>query len=430
MGCGNQCHSSVIGPLFALVDCNNFYVSCERVFNPKLHRRPVVVLSNNDGCVVARSEEVKALGIPMGIPYFRVRELLEDHQAAVLSSNYTLYADMSDRVMQTLATFTPSLEIYSIDEAFLSLQGLSGASSDVGRRIRRTVLQWTGIPVSVGIAPTKTLAKIANHWAKNHADLEGVFDLSRTECLPSILEQIDVEKVWGIGRRLSEKLRPLGIRTALHLAQADAGWIQKRFSVSAARTVLELRGQVCFRLEESPEANQNIMVSRSFGQPVRTLEHLQEAVSSYLSRAAEKLRQQKLCAQILTVFARNSPFGSAPFCAPSASFIFETATQSTLEMMKAAQTLLPRVYRPNVAFHKAGVLLSGLVPADKVQPNLFDNLPVRRRDSRLMQVLDRLNAAKKQVFFASEGIRQPWRTIFRCKSPAFTTRWSDLPIVS
>lgn len=429
MGCGDQRHSSVIGPLVALVDCNNFYVSCERVFNPKLRRRPVVVLSNNDGCVVARSEEAKALGIPMGIPYFRVRELLQDHQAAVLSSNYTLYADMSDRVMQALAAFTPSLEIYSIDEAFLSLQGLSGDPLGLGRRIRRTVLQWTGIPVSVGIASTKTLAKIANHWAKKNAALEGVFDLSRVESLRSILEQIDVEKVWGVGRRLSEKLRPLGIRNAWHLAQADAGWFQKRFSVSIAKTILELRGQRCFCLEECPAANQNIRVSRSFGRPVCTLEHLQEAVCTYLSRAAEKLRQQNLCAQTLTIFAQNSPFGQAPFCAPSASFLFETATQSTLEMMKAAQALLPRVYRQNVAFHKAGVLLSGLVPADKVQPNLFDDTTVRRRDSRLMQVLDRLNASGKQVFLASEGVRKPWQTTFHSRSPAFTTRWDELPVV-
>jgi DNA polymerase V len=415
--------------LFALVDCNNFYVSCERVFNPRLHHRPVVVLSNNDGCVVARSEEVKALGIPMGIPYFRVRELLQDHEAAVLSSNYTLYADMSDRVMQTLASFTPSLEIYSIDEAFLSLQGLAGDPLTLGRNIRSTVLRWTGIPVSVGIAPTKTLAKIANHWAKKNADFEGVFDISRMECLRSILEQIDIEKVWGVGRRLSEKLRPLGIRNAWHLSQADAGWIQKRFSVSLAKTGLELRGQVCFPLEEFPAANQTIVVSRSFGQPVCTFEQLQEAVCTYLSRAAEKLRQQQLCAQSLTVFARNSPFGKAPFCAPSASFLFETATQSTLEMMKAVQVLLPKVYRREVAFHKAGVLLSGLVPAGKVQPNLFDNASVRRRDSRLMQVLDCLNASGKRVFFASEGVLKPWRTSFRSKSPAFTTRWDELPIV-
>lgn len=429
MGRGDQRHSSVIGPLFALVDCNNFYVSCERVFNPKLLGRPVVVLSNNDGCIVARSEEAKLLGIPMGIPYFRVRDLLERHRAAVLSSNYTLYADMSDRVMQTLATFTPSLEIYSIDEAFLSLQGLCGDPLTVGRSIRSTVLRWTGIPVSVGIAPTKTLAKIANHWAKKNAQLGGVLDLSRTERLQDILEPLDVEKVWGIGGRLAEKLRDLGIRNAWHLAGVDPGWIQRRFSVSIARTVLELRGQVCFRLEQSPAANQNIMVSRSFGRPVWTLEHLQEAVCTYLSRAAEKLRQQKLCAQTLTVFARNNPFGHGPFWAPSASWIFETATQSTLEMMKAAQSLLPKVYRQNTAFRKAGVLLSGLVPAEKVQPNLFDNESVRRRDSRLMQVLDRINSADKQIFFASEGIRRPWQTCFRYQSPAVTTRWSELLVV-
>ncbi len=429
MGCGDQRHSSIIGPLFALVDCNNFYVSCERVFNPKLHRRPVVVLSNNDGCIVARSSEVKALGIPMGIPYFRVRQILQDYQTAVLSSNYPLYADMSDRVMQTLTAFTPSLEIYSIDEAFLSLQGLAGDPPTLGRRIRSTVLRWTGIPVSVGIAQTKTLAKIANHWAKKNPDFDGVFDLSRAESLPSVLEQTDVEKVWGIGHRLAQKLRPLGIRTAWHLAQADAARLRKRFSVSIAKTILELRGQVCFHLEQSPAANRSIMVSRSFGKPVCTRDHLQEAVCTYLSRAAEKLRQQKLCTQILTIFARNSPFGKAPFCAPSASFIFETATQSTLEMNKAARILLPRIYRQNVAFHKAGVLLSGLVPAENVQINLFDDQAVRRRDSRLMQTLDRLNAVKKQVFFASEGIRKPWRTCFRSKSPAFTTRWSELLIV-
>lgn len=412
--------------LFALVDCNNFYVSCERVFDPGLRKRPVVVLSNNDGCIVARSNEAKALGIGMGTPAFKVRDLLEKHNVAVLSSNYTLYADMSSRVMQTLGQFTPSMEMYSIDEAFLDLEGFDSHLDAYGRRLRQTVLQWTGIPVSVGMARTKTLAKVANHLAKTSDKAAGVLDLTQERYIAAALERTPVEEVWGVGRRIAAKLRKVGIVNAKQLAQADTRWVQKASSVMTVRTVLELRGQMCFGLEDTPAPNQNICVSRSFGQPVTTLDALHEAVCSYAVRAGEKLRQQGLCVKTLTVFAMSNRFDKANAYSNAASHIFETATDSSVELVKAVGLPAARVYREGVKFKKAGVLLSGLVSKNRVQLNLFDNPATRQRDSRLMATLDRLNRHHKQVAFAAEGIVKPWQTQFNHRSACYTTRWSEL----
>ncbi len=412
--------------IFALVDCNNFYVSCERVFDPGLRHRPVVVLSNNDGCIVARSNEAKALGIGMGTPVFKVCDLLEKHNVAVLSSNYTLYADMSDRVMQTLASFTPSMEVYSIDEAFLDLQGFKSHLDAYGRRLRQTVLQWTGIPVSVGMAKTKTLAKVAKHLAKTSNKAAGVLDLTQERYIAAALERTPVEEVWGVGRRIAAKLHKVGIMNAKQLAETDPRWIQKTFSVMAVRTVLELRGQVCFGLEETPAPNQNICVSRSFGQSVTTLEALHEAACSYAVRAGEKLRQQNLCVKTLTVFAMSNRFDRDNAYSNAASHIFETATDSSVELVKVVGPLTGRVYRDGVKFKKAGVLLSGLVPQNQVQRTLFDNPANRQRDSRLMATLDRLNSHHKQVAFAAEGIAKPWQTQFNHRSACYTTRWDEL----
>jgi DNA polymerase V len=411
---------------FALVDCNNFYVSCERDFAPSLRNRPVVVVSNNDGCIVARSNEAKALGIGMGTPLFKVHKLLEKHRAAVLSSNYMLYADMSGRVMQTLASFTPSMEIYSIDEAFLDMEGIEVDLDSYGRTLRNTVLQWTGIPVSVGIARTKTLAKVANHLAKKSEKAAGVLDLTGEKFMAAALERTPVEDVWGIGRRIAAKLQRVGIVNAGQLAGADTRWIQKTFSVMTVRTVLELRGQVCFGLEETPQPNQNITVSRSFGRPVETPEQLEESLCTYVTRAGEKLRQQNLCVQTLTVFAMSNRFDRATAYYNAASCVFGTATDSSLELVKAIGPLAGRVYREGVKFKKAGVVLSRLTPRNQVQLTLFDSGARRKRDMRLMAVLDRLNASGKRICFAAEGIDQPWRTQFNHRSGSYTTRWDDL----
>ena len=411
--------------MIALVDCNNFYVSCERVFDPSLHHRPVVVLSNNDGCIVARSNEAKKLGIPMGMPLFKAESIIQKHNIAVLSSNYTLYADMSSRVMQALSQFTPSMEIYSIDEAFLNLHGIQENLDAYGRQIRQTVLQWTGIPVSVGIARTKTLAKIANHLAKQSDKAKGVLDLTQSRYIPVALERTPVEEVWGVGRRIAAKLHKQGIVNAKQLSEVDTGWIQKTFSIVAVKTVLELRNQPCFDLEEVPEPNQNITVSRSFGQEIESKEHLQQALCSYVSRAGEKLRHQGLCVKTLTIFAMSNRFHESPYY-NNASCVFETATESSVDLIQEAVKLSNWVYREGVKFKKAGVILSQLVPRDNVQLNLFDNKNNRHRDKRLMATLDKINAKDKRVYFASEGIVKPWQTKFNHKSKCYTTRWDEL----
>jgi len=283
-----------MNPIFALADCNNFYASCERVFAPALEKEPIVVLSNNDGCVVARSNEAKTLGIPMGVPVFQVQNLIQAHQIRVYSSNYTLYGDMSRRVMETLCQFTPALEIYSIDEAFLDLTGCRSQDlAGYGRTIRNTVKKWTGIPVSIGIARTKTLAKLANRLAKKSAKAAGVLDLTDSPYLPLALENTEIQDIWGVGPGFAKRLRQAGIQTALQLRDADDGWVRKHLGVVGLRTVYELRGISCYGLVLSPPGKKNIVVSKSFGRKSETLEELSEALAAYAARAAEKLRRRR-----------------------------------------------------------------------------------------------------------------------------------------
>jgi len=414
---------------FALVDCNNFYVSCERVFNPKLARRPVVVLSNNDGCVVARSNEAKALNIGMGVPAFEVADLIKRHEIEVFSSNYTLYADMSRRVMQTLATFTPEIEIYSIDEAFLNLAGFESSLADYGRRIQRTVKQWTGMPVSVGIAGTKTLAKIANHLAKHSAEFGGVLDLSASADIEQVLAGVPLEKVWGIGIRSAIKLKRAGLKTALDLSRADISWIRNRFGVMGVRTVYELQGNCCYPLEDNPPARQSIVVSRMFGVPVESIEQLKEAAATYAARAGEKLREHKLVASLQTVFVTTSRFVKNKYF-NSHTFAFETATNDTTELIRAAISSVERLYRKNYKFKKCGVVLLGLVGEDRVQRNLFDKAD-REKSRRLMRAVDAVNAGlNTPLYWAAEGLSKGWHVKFRRRSKRFTTCWNELPEVA
>ena len=296
-------------PIFALVDCNNFYASCERVFNPKLEGKPIVVLSNNDGCVVARSNEAKALGIGMGVPEFQIRPLLRAHHVQVFSSNYTLYGDLSQRVMETLEQFCPDVEIYSIDEAFLGLSGFTSRNlTDYGRTMCSTVKRWTGIPVSVGIAETKTLAKIANRVAKRTPDTGGVFDLLVCPDRDALLGRIAVQDVWGIGPNHARCLAQYGITTALQLRQVDDQWVRKHMGIVGLRLVMELRGVSCLDLEQCPSPKQGLTCSRAFGKPISTLTEMEEAISSYASRVAEKLRGERLAATVLTVFLTTNEF--------------------------------------------------------------------------------------------------------------------------
>lgn len=417
-----------MNPVYALVDCNNFYASCERVFDPTLEHQPVVVLSNNDGCVVARSNEAKALGVPMGIPFFEVRELIEKHGIIALSSNYTLYADMSGRVMETLSHFTPHIEIYSIDEAFLDLSGLAENRTDYSRRIRQTVRQWTGIPVSIGIGPTKTLAKAANKLAKKSVKAWGVLDLTDSPWLEEALRRIEVQDVWGVGRQISKKLKAADIHTALELRGADIHWIKTKFGVQGVRTVLELRGQCCWELEENPPARQGITVSRGFGRPITDLTELQEATALYAARAGEKLRADGLAAGVMSVFVTTSRFVEKPKRYMRHCVIpFDTATEDTQDLIAAAVAAVERLYRKGYEYKKSGVMLLDLVPRDKVQGGLFDAKD-RGRSRRLMETIDQINRTSGVgIQWAAEGIEKPWRTKFTRKTPAYTTDWADLP---
>lgn len=413
--------------IFALVDCNNFYASCERVFNPKLNHRPVVVLSNNDGCVVARSNEAKALGIPMGIPEFKIRELIRKHQVAVFSSNYTLYGDMSQRVMDTLGTLCPDLEIYSIDEAFLSLCGFQSRNlSDYGRLIRTRVKQDTGIPVSVGIAPTKTLAKIAGDIAKKSES--GVFDLTGAD-RKSILTKTEVADVWGIGRAHSHFLHSHGIMTALQLSEASDQFIRKHMGVVGLRLVLELRGVSCLELEQCPPPKKGITCSRSFGRSITQLHEMEEAVSSYTSRAAEKLRREKLSVSSLSVFLHTNQFKDTAQYSNALTFTLPVATDSTPELIAAALEGIRKIWRDGFAYKKAGVMFLSLVPASQVQTSLFDTTD-RSRAKTLMATLDAINHrfGSGTLQYASSGISKEWKASFNHCSPAYTTRWDELPI--
>jgi DNA polymerase V len=418
-------------PIFALVDCNNFYASCERVFNPKLAGKPLVVLSNNDGCVVARSNEAKALGIGMGVPEFQIRPLLRAHQVEVFSSNYRLYGDMSQRVMDTLEPFSPDLEIYSIDEAFLSLSGFASRNlTEYGRTIRNTVKRWTGIPVSVGIAETKTLAKIANRVAKRTPDIGGVFDLLACPDRDALLGRIAVEDVWGIGPNHARRLKQHGIITALQLRGVDDQWIRTHMGIVGLRLVMELRGISCLDLEQCPSPKQSLTCSRAFGTLISTLEEMEEAVSVYTSRVAEKLRRERQAATVLTVCLTTNEFKEGPQYSNALTLKLPIATDSTADLIKSALQGIRVIYRDGYHYKKAGVMLTGLVSASQIQADLFDSQD-RGRSKRLMSVLDAVNDrwGAGTLHYASSGFTTAWRTQFHRRSPAYTTHWPDLPLV-
>lgn len=407
-------------PIFALVDCNNFYASCERVFNPRLEGKPIVVLSNNDGCVVARSNEAKALGIGMGVPEFQIRPMLRAHHVQVFSSNYTLYGDMSQRVMETLEQFCPDLEVYSIDEAFLSLVGFERRNlTDYGQQIRQMVKQWTGIPVSVGIAETKTLAKIANRVAKRTPDMGGVCDLLACPDRDALLGRIAVEDVWGIGPNHAHMLTQHGITTAFQLRRVDDQWIRKRMGIVGLRLVMELRGVSCLDLEQCPAPKQSLTCSRAFGKLISTLGEMEEAVSVYTSRVAEKLRRERLAATVLTVCLTTNEFKEGPQYSNALTLNLSVVTDTTSDLIKSALHGIRAIYRDGYLYKKAGVMLTGLVPVSQTQADLFDDRD-RRKSKRLMSALDAINDrwGADTLHYASSGISKPWKTQFHCRSPA------------
>lgn len=422
-------------PHFALVDVNNFYASCEAVFDPRLAGKALVVLSNNDGCVVARSAEAKARGIRMGEPWHKLKVRPEGQGVIAYSSNYSLYADMSSRVMRILGEMAPAIEVYSIDESFLDLTGTSATQSrSLGIEVRSRVRQWTGLTVCVGMGSTKTRAKLANHVAKKRPEHCGTFDLETLSCEDqnALLDGIEVGAVWGVGRRTTARLAEMGIQTVKQLQVAPPKQIREEFSVVVERIVSELNGISCLPLELMAPAKQQIVSSRSFGRYVRTLEELSEAVLSYAARAAEKLRSQQSTTRMLRVFIQTNPFKpEAPQYMPSMTLAFSEATDDTLLIGKAALVGLRRIFRSGYDYKKAGIQLGEIAPKLNRQATLFDDVPELARRSRLNATLDRLNAkfGRGSMVVAAAGTEKAWTMRRQNLSPAYTTDWDSLPEV-
>ena len=419
----------------ALVDCNNFYVSCERMFNPRLEGKPVVVLSNNDGCAVARSNEVKSLGIKMGEPWFKMEKIAKQHGIIAFSSNYTMYGDLSARVMSILSTFSPRQEIYSIDECFLDLDGFDPQSlMSYGQTIRQAVKRNVGIPVCVGIADTKTLAKLANHCAKKGlAGRDGVCDFGQLDeqQRQTLFASLPVGEIWGVGRRISEKLLAIGIQTVQDLRAANLEMIRSQFSIVLARTVQELNGIPCIELDVAGTPRQQIMVSRSFGSTVTALDDLSESIAYFTTRAAEKLRHDGSVAASLCVYVRTNPFKEDdPQYQRSIVVPLNQPSDDTAKLVHAALTGLKAIYRSGYRYKKSGVLLMGLQAKDTIQETLFDDPAEQARSDSRMRVMDAINRRMGQgsITIAASGIRQRWAMRRERKSPNYTTNWNELPV--
>jgi DNA polymerase V len=417
----------------ALVDCNNFYVSCERVFQPGLEGKPVVVLSNNDGCVVSRSQEVKDLGLKMAVPWYQMKDLAKRHGIIAMSSNYSLYADLSNRVMALLAGFSPEQEVYSIDESFLDLTGIPGDHTDYGQRIRQTIRQCVGIPVCVGIAPSKTLAKLANHVAKKNPRFGSVCDfnsMSATE-LDTLLASIEVGEVWGVGRCTAPKLQETGIHSVLDLKRAPAGQLRARFSVLFERIVQELNGVACLELEDVAHAKQQIICSRSFGVLTSSLPDLEQAVIAYTTRATEKLRQQRSMAGGIQVYIRTNPHKKRdPQYQQSILIPLAELSNDTRQFCRAALHGLRQIYRSGYAYQKAGVMLSQIIPAADRPNTLFDDAAARQKSQALMTALDRINnrMGSGTVKLLGEGTDTRWAMRRQNVSKRYTTEWDELAV--
>ena len=413
----------------ALLDCNNFYASCERVFDATVKHKPVVVLSNNDGCVIARSEEAKQIGVTMGSPLFKVESLLDESDAAIFSSNYALYGDMSGRVMNLLYNFTPEIEIYSIDEAFLSLEPRKNSLNKLAHTIREKMYKWTGIPVSIGVAETKVLAKIANKRAKKSKLKEkGILNLYRSPKTEQILKETPVSDIWGVGYRSALKLRDNQILTAWQLREADNRFIRKLLTVVGARIALELRGIQCLPFEQVQTKKHNITCSRSFGQTVSEYKDVKEAVLYFLTRACEKLRKYNLASSAVTVFVSTDRFRPVP--APysnTATYSSAYPTDSSQELHEWAIKTLERIYKPHYEYRRAGIILSGLVSNEKLTLRMYDDERFQRQH-QLMKAIDEINRkfGRDTIRFASVKSEGRWKMKQTRKSRGYTTNWNEL----
>ena len=411
--------------MIALADCNNFYASCERVFNPKLERKPVVVLSNNDGCIIARSNEAKKLGIKMGEPAFKIKNLLEKYNVNVFSTNFALYGDLSKRVMNTFRTEVNKMEVYSIDEAFLDLSDLADMERAI--QIKKKVQMWTGIPVSIGIAKTKTLTKVANHIAKRYTKV-GCFMFADEDLIRRALNVFPVEDLWGIGRKHAKRLKEFGIHTALRFRETDINWVKRNFSINAVKLQKELKGEICYPLETTIQRKKNICTARSFGTEIKELSKLREIVSSHANTCATKLRKEKSCCSTISVFLSTNPFKpQAKQYHPYRVFNLDVPTNDSIEIVRFALKGLDRIYRSDCIYKKAGVIVGRTIPESQVQLSLFDNLD-RNKRREINSVVDTINKkmGRNKVKLAVQGTGRKWKLRQERLSPCYTTRFSDI----
>ncbi len=413
----------------ALVDCNSFYVSCERLFNPKIRRKPVVVLSNNDGCIISRSNEAKVLGIRMGEPYFKAKDIIIKNKVEVFSSNYSLYGDLSRRVMRTLKRFNSEIEVYSIDEAFIDLSDFPDNEVEkIGKEIRKTVLQWTGIPTSIGIAKTKTLSKVANHIAKKKKS--GVTNLIGIDNLDPILEKVEINDVWGIGKQLTKFYQKNGIYNAKQLKNKSNTWIKKSSNVLSSRTAMELRGIPCINLETTQTKRKSCVVSRSFGKRIEKFQELKEAIANYCLNASEKIRSESLVAKAITVFVRTSPFQrNFGYYSNTRTIDFPIATNNSIETVKTAVSILEKIFKNGYQYQKAGVMLTGL-HNDNIGKNLFSSEKDEKINS-LMRSIDNTNYryGRSTLSLASAGVQKKWNMRRQYSSKIDTADFYCLPII-
>lgn len=418
--------SSIACNCIALVDCNNFYASCERLFNPKIKNQPVAILSNNDGCVISRSEEAKALGVPMGAPFFEVEELMRKKKLHIFSSNYALYGDLSHRVMQTLMNFSPEIEIYSIDEAFLSLKGIQ-APHEYIKNIKDTVIKHTGIPVGVGLGPTKVLAKMANRLSKKSG---GTFSLLTQSERDYIFPNFPVENIWGIGSRSAIKLKLYNIKTAKDFVEADEKLVEKILTITGKRVQIEMKGIPCLELELDGDDRQQIICSRGFGKPVTELRELQEAVSTYMTRASERLRKNELRCGFLSVFIQTHRHQDNPVYR-QAQLSLTPSTNEVTTLTQKALGLLPSIFQSGLLYAKAGVILTDLRREGEEQLSLFHS-GSQSEEKKISGLMDQINErfGRDTVKVASCGTKKSWILRSQFKSPAYTTRWDELPLIS
>ena len=413
--------------MIALADCNNFYASCERVFNPALKNKPVIVLSNNDGCVIARSNEAKAIGIRMGEPVFKARELIEQNNVNVFSTNFALYGDMSKRVMSLLSSMSPDIEIYSIDEAFMDFSGIQDCFK-LGFEMRDTVARHTGIPISIGVAKTKTLAKVANYYVKHHTEKD-VCVLHDKNQIGDILKSMPVSKVWGIGSRYAKMLNSYGVKDAFDFISLDENWVLKKMTIMGLKIQRELKGDPCVSIDTNPSPKKNICTSRSFGVKVTEIQSLKESISSHAARCAEKLREQKGCARYISVIIKTNPFNKLDdyYCGYK-TINFNVPTNDTMDIVGAAEILLDSIYKKGLVYKKSGVIVGDIIPQNQIQLNMFETDQNRIKRDSLNSAVDLINQSigRNTVHIGSQGIARVWQLKQEKLSPCYTTKWGDL----